>query len=182
MLDRVPPPEPPKFQDDDLSEPLTDGTLLLPLDASTFSSRFGSDARSRYAGAGSRTRPDRREQFAYTAFVLCCVGHPDGVCGEHLLIEREHFFNGDRTLRRFVRLCNAVFHPAFIRCGGRPEISSRHHAKVYGKASVGSPPMSVPHLDTRHIEGKVSVLSDPAQASRQSFLSMDPIARKGKGA
>jgi malate dehydrogenase (quinone) len=28
-------------------------------------------------------------------------------------------------------------------------INKRHHAKVYGKASVGSPPMSVPHLDTR---------------------------------
>ena len=34
----------------------------------------------------------------------------------------------------------------WLRCD-RPEICSRHHAKVYGKAASGSPPMSVPHLD-----------------------------------
>jgi malate dehydrogenase (quinone) len=48
----------------------------------------------------------------------------------------------------------------WLRCDN-PKASSRHNAKVYGKASVGSPPMSVPHLDTRHIEGKVSVLFGP---------------------
>src|SRR5215469_2020406 len=42
----------------------------------------------------------------------------------------------------------------WLRCDSA-EIASRHHAKVYGKAAEGSPPMSVPHLDTRHIEGKV---------------------------
>jgi len=36
----------------------------------------------------------------------------------------------------------------WLRCED-PEVNKRHHAKVYGKASVGSPPMSVPHLDTR---------------------------------
>ena len=30
-------------------------------------------------------------------------------------------------------------------------LTSRHHAKVYGKAGVGAPPMSVPHLDTRSV-------------------------------
>src|SRR6202167_1694025 len=48
----------------------------------------------------------------------------------------------------------------WLRCDN-PAVSSRHNAKVYGKASVGSPPMSVPHLDTRHIEGKVSLLFGP---------------------
>jgi malate dehydrogenase (quinone) len=48
----------------------------------------------------------------------------------------------------------------WLRCDN-PQVSSRHNAKVYGKASVGSPPMSVPHLDTRHIEGKVSLLFGP---------------------
>src|ERR1700677_5063628 len=48
----------------------------------------------------------------------------------------------------------------WLRCDN-PDVSSRHNAKVYGKASVGSPPMSVPHLDTRHIEGKVSLLFGP---------------------
>jgi len=45
----------------------------------------------------------------------------------------------------------------WLRCDNE-EIAQRHQAKVYGKASVGSPPMSVPHLDQRHIEGKVSLL------------------------
>jgi malate dehydrogenase (quinone) len=41
---------------------------------------------------------------------------------------------------------------------------------VYGKASVGSPPMSVPHLDTRHIEGKVSLLFGPYAGFSTKFL------------
>lgn len=56
----------------------------------------------------------------------------------------------------------------WLRCDD-PAITSRHDAKVYGKASVGSPPMSVPHLDTRRIEGKVSLLSVPTPDFRQSF-------------
>lgn len=52
----------------------------------------------------------------------------------------------------------------------KPEISSRHHAKVYGKASVGSPPMSVPHLDTRHIQGRVSLLFGPYAGFSTKFL------------
>jgi len=36
----------------------------------------------------------------------------------------------------------------------RPEIVARHATKVYGKATIGAPPMSVPHLDTRIIDGK----------------------------
>jgi malate dehydrogenase (quinone) len=57
----------------------------------------------------------------------------------------------------------------WLRCD-RSEISSRHHAKVYGKASVGSPPMSVPHLDTRHIDGKVSLLFGPYAGFSTKFL------------
>jgi malate dehydrogenase (quinone) len=57
----------------------------------------------------------------------------------------------------------------WLRCD-QPEISSRHHAKVYGKAAVGSPPMSVPHLDTRHIEGKVSLLFGPYAGFSTKFL------------
>jgi malate dehydrogenase (quinone) len=48
----------------------------------------------------------------------------------------------------------------WLRCDN-PAVASLHHAKVYGKASVGSPPMSVPHLDTRHVDGKVSILFGP---------------------
>src|SRR5437016_8041538 len=57
----------------------------------------------------------------------------------------------------------------WLRCDD-PEVASRHDAKVYGKASVGSPPMSVPHLDTRHIEGKVSLLFGPYAGFSTKFL------------
>jgi len=57
----------------------------------------------------------------------------------------------------------------WLRCD-EPRISSRHNAKVYGKASVGSPPMSVPHLDTRHVEGKVSLLFGPYAGFSTKFL------------
>jgi malate dehydrogenase (quinone) len=57
----------------------------------------------------------------------------------------------------------------WLRCDD-PEISSRHHAKVYGKAAEGSPPMSVPHLDTRHIEGNVSLLFGPHAGFSTKFL------------
>jgi len=57
----------------------------------------------------------------------------------------------------------------WLRCDN-PEVSSRHNAKVYGKAAVGSPPMSVPHLDTRHIEGRVSVLFGPYAGFSTKFL------------
>jgi malate dehydrogenase (quinone) len=57
----------------------------------------------------------------------------------------------------------------WLRCDS-PKVSSRHNAKVYGKAAVGSPPMSVPHLDTRHIEGKVSLLFGPYAGFSTKFL------------
>jgi malate dehydrogenase (quinone) len=57
----------------------------------------------------------------------------------------------------------------WLRCDN-PGVSSRHDAKVYGKASVGSPPMSVPHLDTRHVEGKVALLFGPYAGFSTKFL------------
>lgn len=51
-----------------------------------------------------------------------------------------------------------------------PEVIARHDAKVYGKASVGSPPMSVPHLDTRLIEGKTALLFGPFAGFSTKFL------------
>ena len=57
----------------------------------------------------------------------------------------------------------------WLRCDN-PAVASRHDAKVYGKASVGSPPMSVPHLDRRHVEGKVSVLFGPYAGFSTKFL------------
>jgi malate dehydrogenase (quinone) len=49
-------------------------------------------------------------------------------------------------------------------------VSSRHHAKVYGKAASGSPPMSVPHLDTRIVGGKQSLLFGPYAGFSTKFL------------
>lgn len=51
-----------------------------------------------------------------------------------------------------------------------PEIIEAHHAKVYGKAAVGSPPMSVPHLDTRIIAGKKALLFGPYAGFSTKFL------------
>ncbi len=51
-----------------------------------------------------------------------------------------------------------------------PDVISKHEAKVYGKASVGSPPMSVPHLDTRMIDGKRSLLFGPYAGFSTRFL------------
>jgi len=52
-----------------------------------------------------------------------------------------------------------------------PEIVARHQAKVYSQAQVGAPPMSVPHLDTRVVDGKASLLFGP-------FAGLNPIFLK----
>src|SRR5262247_3703374 len=57
----------------------------------------------------------------------------------------------------------------WLRCDDA-DVNKRHHAKVYGKASVGSPPMSVPHLDTRVIGGKHSLLFGPYAGFSTKFL------------
>ncbi|MFF2533383.1 malate:quinone oxidoreductase [Brevibacillus sp. NPDC058079] len=50
------------------------------------------------------------------------------------------------------------------------EVADQHHAKVYGKAKVGAPPMSVPHLDTRYIDNKKSLLFGPFAGFSPKFL------------
>jgi malate dehydrogenase (quinone) len=57
----------------------------------------------------------------------------------------------------------------WLRCD-QQDIASRHHAKVYGKAAVGSPPMSVPHLDKRHVDGQISLLFGPYAGFSTKFL------------
>ncbi|GAA5056208.1 malate dehydrogenase (quinone) [Nocardia callitridis] len=51
-----------------------------------------------------------------------------------------------------------------------PDLVRRHEAKVYGKAAVGAPPMSVPHLDTRVVNGKASLLFGPYAGWTPKFL------------
>ncbi|WP_211217539.1 malate:quinone oxidoreductase [Segetibacter koreensis] len=57
----------------------------------------------------------------------------------------------------------------WLRCVNR-EVIEKHEAKVYGKASVGAPPMSVPHLDTRMIDGKKELLFGPYAGFSTKFL------------
>jgi malate dehydrogenase (quinone) len=57
----------------------------------------------------------------------------------------------------------------FLRCDD-PATAQRHNGKVYGKASVGAPPMSVPHLDSRYIDGKKSLLFGPYAGFSTKFL------------
>ncbi|OQS14895.1 malate:quinone oxidoreductase [Nocardia donostiensis] len=57
----------------------------------------------------------------------------------------------------------------FLRCVN-PDLINRHEAKVYGKAAVGAPPMSVPHLDTRVINGTPGLLFGPYAGWTPKFL------------
>ncbi|WAH37887.1 malate:quinone oxidoreductase [Alicyclobacillus dauci] len=57
----------------------------------------------------------------------------------------------------------------FMVCNN-PEVVAEHHAKVYGKAKVGAPPMSVPHLDTRYIDNKKTLLFGPFAGFSPKFL------------
>ncbi|WP_208388212.1 malate:quinone oxidoreductase [Microbacterium halimionae] len=52
----------------------------------------------------------------------------------------------------------------------KPELVAQHQAKVYSQASVGAPPMSVPHLDTRVVDGETSLLFGPFATFSPKFL------------
>jgi len=57
----------------------------------------------------------------------------------------------------------------WLRCTN-PEIIKQHAAKVYGKAKKGAPPMSVPHMDTRIIDGRKELLFGPYAGFTTKFL------------
>lgn len=57
----------------------------------------------------------------------------------------------------------------WLKCNNE-ELIGQHQAKVYGKASVGAPPMSVPHVDTRIIDGKKELLFGPFAGFSTKFL------------
>jgi malate dehydrogenase (quinone) len=52
----------------------------------------------------------------------------------------------------------------------KPELVAQHQAKVYGKAAVGAPPMSVPHLDTRFVDGSQALMFGPYAGFSPRFL------------
>lgn len=62
-----------------------------------------------------------------------------------------------------------------------PKLVAQHKAKVYSQASVGAPPMSVPHLDARIVDGEESLLFGPFATFSPKFLkngSMWDIVRQ----
>ena len=58
---------------------------------------------------------------------------------------------------------------------GKPDIVQQHDSKVYGKAPIGAPPMSVPHLDTRIINGEPALLFGPFAGFTTRFLKQGSI-------
>jgi len=56
-----------------------------------------------------------------------------------------------------------------------PQVVAQHMAKVYGKASVGAPPMSVPHVDTRVLDGKQVLLFGPFATFSTKFLKQGSL-------
>ncbi|ADU32480.1 malate:quinone oxidoreductase [Evansella cellulosilytica] len=62
----------------------------------------------------------------------------------------------------------------FLVCNN-PFVVEQHHAKVYGKAKVGAPPMSVPHLDTRYINNEKSLLFGPFAGFSPKFLKYGSV-------
>ena len=63
----------------------------------------------------------------------------------------------------------------WLRCTNRAVIE-QHSAKVYGKPAIGAPPMSVPHLDTRVIDGKRELLFGPFAGFSTKFLKNGSFA------
>jgi malate dehydrogenase (quinone) len=57
----------------------------------------------------------------------------------------------------------------------KPEIVRQHATKVYGKAPVGAPPMSVPHLDVRVIDGERALLFGPFASVTTKFLKQGSV-------
>ncbi|GGE73660.1 putative malate:quinone oxidoreductase [Streptosporangium jomthongense] len=62
----------------------------------------------------------------------------------------------------------------FLKAPISEEQARLYRAKTYGKAKVGAPPMSVPHLDLRAVDGKYYLLFGP-------FASFKPLLEKGRG-
>lgn len=49
-------------------------------------------------------------------------------------------------------------------------LAARHRAKVYGKSTVNAPPMAMPHLDLRMIDGQPGLLFGPYAGFSPKFL------------
>ncbi|UQN14512.1 malate dehydrogenase (quinone) [Gulosibacter sp. ACHW.36C] len=56
-----------------------------------------------------------------------------------------------------------------------PEVVAKHQAKVYAMPPVGAPPMSVPHLDTRVVDGKASLMFGPYAGFNTRYLKQGSL-------
>lgn len=93
----------------------------------------------------------------YTPFVFIGAGG-----GSLLLLEKANIPEGDG-------FGGFPVSGQWLKCTN-PEVIKKHAAKVYGKASVGAPPMSVPHIDTRMIDGEKALLFGPYAGFSTKFL------------
>jgi malate dehydrogenase (quinone) len=93
----------------------------------------------------------------YTPFVFIGAGG-----GSLLLLEKANIHEGDG-------FGGFPVSGQWLKCTN-PEVIKKHGAKVYGKASVGAPPMSVPHIDTRMIDGEKALLFGPYAGFSTKFL------------
>lgn len=99
--------------------------------------------------------------------------------GEEYLIESKHVFigagGGSLLLLEKVEIDEKEGYGGFPVSGEwlvckNEEIIKQHYAKVYSKAGIGDPPMSVPHLDTRFVNGKRELLFGPFAGFSTKFL------------
>jgi malate dehydrogenase (quinone) len=96
-------------------------------------------------------------KITYARFVFVGAGGGALALLQHSGIPEIRGFGGFPISGQFLRTTN-------------PKVVAQHQAKVYGKAAVGAPPMSVPHLDTRVVEGQAALLFGPYAGFTPKFL------------
>ncbi|MBC7524960.1 MAG: malate:quinone oxidoreductase [Flavobacterium sp.] len=94
---------------------------------------------------------------AYTKFVFIGAGGGSLLLLEKASIKEGEGYGGFPVSGQWLKCTNE-------------EVIQKHDVKVYGKATVGAPPMSVPHLDTRIIDGKKELLFGPFAGFSTKFL------------
>ncbi|WP_278035290.1 malate:quinone oxidoreductase [Flavobacterium nitratireducens] len=100
---------------------------------------------------------DRSVRKAYTKFVFIGAGGGSLPLLEKADIPEGKGFGGFPVSGQWLRCTN-------------PDVIAQHESKVYGKASVGAPPMSVPHIDSRMINGEKQLLFGPFAGFSTRFL------------
>lgn len=142
--------------------------LASHLDTSGVDLRYGHEVTDISRGADGRwdvkvKSSSGGEKFTASArFVF--VGGGGGALGllQSAGIDEIRGFGGFPVSGKFLRATDA-------------STAEQHNAKVYGLASVGAPPMSVPHLDTRYVEGRRTLMFGPYAGFSTNFLKAGSI-------